>query len=399
MGKRSNGEGTIFKRQDGRWCAQYTMSIDGAEKRKTVYGKTQKEVKEKLNTLKATIPVKNETEISKYTLSTWMRQWLENYKKPAVKVTTYQGYWMIYRSHIEKSDIAEIPISQLTTAVLQTFYNHLWSKGRSDGKGGLSPRMVRYVYVLVHGALEQAIRNELIERNVNQYVTIPGKEHKEIIPLSLQEAETFLEQCKDERLYALYVLALNTGMRKGELLGLQWHDIDFDKKQLTVVHNLALIAHNDIDTEEPRKSELFLTTPKSVKSKRTIPLNDFVVSQLLFHRERQAKEKEVYKNIYVDNSMVFCREDGTYIHPRYLLNNFQNILKKAGMQKYRFHDLRHTVASLLINNNENPKVVQELLGHSNISTTLDIYTFIQDETKRNTVSKLGDILTDKKTSN
>lgn len=390
MGKRSNGEGTIFKRKDGRWCAQYSVTIDGKDKRKTVYGKTQKEVKEKLKALKS--DNLKEPNNSEYTLALWMRRWLEDYKKPAVKVTTYQGYWMIYRSHIEKSQIAEIELSQLTTAALQKFYNQLWTSGRSDGKGGLSPRMVRYVYVLIHGALEQAVRNDLLEKNVNQYVTIPGKEHKEIVPMSLQEVEQFLKQCKNERLYALYVLALNTGMRKGELLGLQWQDIDFEKKQLTVVHNLALVAHNDVDTDEPRKSELILTTPKSAKSKRVIPLNNYVIGQLRSHQERQRMEKKQYQSIYVDNSMVFCREDGTYIHPRYVLQNFQDILRKAGMQKYRFHDIRHTVASLLINSNENPKVVQELLGHSNISTTLDIYTFLDDETKRNSVSKLGSIL-------
>lgn len=392
MGKRSNGEGTIYKRPDGRWCAQYIIMVNGKDKRKTVYGKTQKEVKEKLKALKSDNLTEPEPHNSEYTLASWMRQWLEDYKKPAVKVTTYQGYWMIYRSHIEKSQIAEVILSQLTTAALQKYYNQLWASGRSDGKGGLSPRMVRYVYVLIHGALEQAIRNELLEKNVNQYVTIPGKEHKEIVPMSIQEVEQFLEQCKTERLYALYVLALNTGMRKGELLGLQWQDIDFEKRQLTVVHNLALVAHNDVDTDEPRKSELILTTPKSIKSKRLIPLNDYVINQLLSHQERQRMEKKQYQSIYVDHSMVFCREDGTYIHPRYVLQNFQDILRKAGMQKYRFHDIRHTVASLLINSNENPKVVQELLGHSNISTTLDIYTFLDDETKRNSVSKLGSIL-------
>ena len=392
MGKRSNGEGTIFKRKDGRWCAQYTINMNGIDKRKAVYGKTQKEVKEKLKALKSDSLTESAPHDSEYTLASWMRQWLEDYKKPAVKVTTYQGYWMIYRSHIEKSQIAEITLSQLTTAILQKFYNQLWTSGRSDGKGGLSPRMVRYVYILVHGALEQAVRNELLEKNANQYITIPGKEHKEIVPMSIQEVEQFLEYCKTERLYALYVLALNTGMRKGELLGLQWQDIDFEKRQLTVIHNLALVAHNDVDTDEPRKSELILTTPKSAKSKRVIPLNDYVINQLRSHQERQSMEKKQYQSIYVNHSMVFCREDGTYIHPRYVLQNFQDILRKAGMQKYRFHDIRHTVASLLINSNENPKVVQELLGHSNISTTLDIYTFLDDETKRNSVSKLGSIL-------
>lgn len=393
MKKRSNGEGTIFKRTNGTWCAQYTTMVGGKVRRKTVYGKTQKAVKEKLNALKSQPPEESSSgESEECSLSLWVRQWLEKYKKPAIKVTTYQSYWRMYRSHIEKAEIAKTALSKLKTSQLQEFYNSLWTEGRSDGKGGLSPRMVRYVYILINGALEQAIRNGLIEKNVNQYVTIPGKEHKEIVPMSASEVELFLKKCKDERLYPLYLLAFYTGMRKGELLGLQWSDISLEKKQLTVIHNLAIISHNDIETDQPRKYELILTTPKSAKSKRTIPLDDFVIEQLLIHKEHQNQEKEIYKDIYNDQDMVFCQEDGDYMNPRYVLQNFQDLLKKAGLPKYRFHDIRHTVASLLINNNENPKAVQELLGHSTISTTLDIYTFMEDQTKRNAVSKLSGIL-------
>jgi len=157
MGRRSNGEGTIYKRKDGYRCAQYTQLINGKEKRKTVYGKTQKEVKNKLNILKVE-KTSDVQENSMIPLGTWMAQWLEEYKKPMLKITTYEGYWMMFRSHIEKSNIASRSINKLTTTELQVFYNTLSTSGRSDGKGGLSPRMVRYIYILINGAMEQAIK-------------------------------------------------------------------------------------------------------------------------------------------------------------------------------------------------------------------------------------------------
>ncbi|WP_302326121.1 tyrosine-type recombinase/integrase [Enterocloster lavalensis] len=391
MGKRSNGEGTIFKRKDGRWCAQIVAREGGKEKRKTVYGKTQREVKEKMKMLKDTQEIVQASQDT-IKLGEWVKQWLEEYKKPKVKITTYQGYWMMFRSYIEKSVVSSTELPELTTSQLQRYYNGLWEKGRCDGTGGLSPRMVRYVYILINGALEQAVRNEIILKNVNKYVTLPAKQKAEISPLTCDELERFLRYCREERLYALYVLEINTGMRKGELLGLKWSDVNFDKRLLSVTHNLALVAANDVESDQPRKSELILTTPKSDKSRRTIPMNDFVIHQLREHKQQQEEEKRRYADIYMDRDLVFCREDGSFINPRFLLQNFQDILKRAGIRKYRFHDLRHTVASLLIEHNESPKAIQELLGHSSITVTMDIYGHISEDSKRGTINRLGDIL-------
>lgn len=285
MGKRSNGEGTIFKRADGRWCAQIITKAGGSEKRKTVYGKTQREVKEKLKVLKNNQEA-GQTSQFDIRLGEWMKQWLEDYKKPKVKITTYQGYWMMFRGHIEKSAVSSTRVSELTTAQLQKYYNELWNNGRCDGQGGLSPRMVQYVYVLINGALDQAVRNEMIPKNVNKYATLPAKQKTEISPLTSDELERFLKYCREERLYALYILEINTGMRKGELLGLRWSDVDFEKSQLVVTRNLALVAQNDIESDRPRKSEMILTTPKSDKSRRVIPFNEYVIRQLKEHKER-----------------------------------------------------------------------------------------------------------------
>lgn len=393
MGKRSNGEGTIFKRKDGRWCAQYIQKIDGTERRRSVYGKTQKQVKEKLKSVmaeKENVVEPNQAET--LILRNWMAEWLISYKKEIVKITTYQGYWRVFRDHIEHSEISDVPLSELSTNMLQKYYNRLRAEGRSDQKGGLSPRMVRYVYVLVNGALEQAVKNDHLFKNVNKYVVLPSKEQKEITPMSEQEVKLFLEACENERLRALYYLELFSGLRKGEISGLKWSDIDWIKRQLTVFRTLEPVVNNAQETDQPRKAELVLVTPKTKKSKRIIPLNDIVMIELEEHKKRQEREKELYADIYIDQDLIFCREDGYFLHPRYLTDNFHRILKAAALPKYRFHDLRHTVASLLINSNENPKIIQELLGHSSISTTMDIYGHLEEKSKRGSVERLVEIL-------
>lgn len=393
MGKRSNGEGTIFKRKDGRWCAQYIQKIENKEVRKSVYGKTQKEVKEKLRLIREKeTNGQIEPAAVQLSLEKWMKEWLSDYKQGTVKITTYQGYWRVFRDHIEKSEVAEIPVTALSTNMLQKYYNRLHEEGRSDKKGGLSPRMVRYVYVLINGALEQAVKNEILVKNVNHYVVLPSKEQKEITPMSETEVKRFLEKCEDERLKALYYLELFSGMRKGEISGLMWSDVDWERKQLYVSRTLEPVTDNEEVTELPKKAKLILVNPKTKRSKRIIPINNVVLKELEEHRNHQNKEKEIYADIYMDQNLIFCREDGNFIHPRFLTDNFHHILKKAGLPQYRFHDLRHTVASLLINGNENPKVVQELLGHASISTTLDIYGHLEEKTKRSSIEKLGTIL-------
>lgn len=196
----------------------------------------------------------------------------------------------------------------------------------------------------------------------------------------------FLETAKDDRLYTLYLLEVMTGLRRGEILGLKWEDVDFKEGRLKVIHNLYRVNNTDKDAES--KYKLVLLTPKTESSKRSIPLNQFMVEELLRHKKEQEREKRLCGEDYCDLGMVFCKPDGDYISPREFLRQYQRLLQKAGLERKRFHDLRHTVASLLINANENPKVIQQLLGHSTISTTLDIYAHVMDRTLNRSVDNL-----------
>lgn len=386
MKKRSNGEGTIFKRNDGRWTGQIMIEMgDDQYKRKTVYGKSQKEVKEKLEKLKLECRQGRVVETSDMPLEDWLHIWITNYK-PNLKITTRESYELYIDTHIKGSDLGKIPLNKLKTTDLQKFYNAKLNGTYKGQKQKLSATTVRYINIIIKSGLKQAVSNRMINENVCDAVVLPKKNKIEIVPLTREEVIKFLNEAKEDRLYALYLLEMMTGLRRGEILGLKWEDIDFEKGRINVIHNLYRI--NNTDENAASKYKLELLTPKTETSKRCIPINQFMIEELLNHKRKQEAEKELYKDCYKDLGMVFSRPNGDYISPREFLRQYQRLLEKAGLERKCFHDLRHTVASLLINANENPKVIQQLLGHSNISTTLDIYAHVMDETMNESVDKL-----------
>lgn len=382
MAKRSNGEGTIYKRKDGKWCAcKYITLPDGTVKRKYIYGKTQKAVKDRL---KEFDELQNLNEESTMLLQDWLLQWLDKYKKGILKQTTYENYQLNIRVHITDSRIGKIPLNKITTGLLQSFYN-----GKLDGTNGqrkLSRRTVEYLRTIIGSSLEQAYKNELVVKNVNDATVLPRKNSDEIVPLTMDELHKVIEVAKESDMYALILTEIYTGLRKGELLGLRWKDVDFDNHEIHVRHNLCRV--NNTGVNDGCKTKLILMEPKTKKSIRTIPLSESVVQVLKHHRIKQQKHIMKYRNVYLDNDVVFPRADGTFDDPREVLRRFHNILEKANVRKCRFHDLRHTFASILLNEGESMKVIQELLGHSTITTTMDIYSHVAKQTKKNSIELL-----------
>ncbi len=386
MKRRSNGEGTIFKRNDGRWTGQITLDLGNEQyKRKTVYGKTQKEVKDKLEYLRMECRQGRVIETSDMPLEEWLHIWITNYK-PNLKITTRESYESYIATHINGSEIGKIPLNKLKTTDLQTFYNAKLNGTYKNQKQKLSSTTVRYINIIIKSALKQAVNNRMINDNACNAVVLPKKNKIEIIPLTKEEVIQFLNVAKKDRLYTLYLLEMMTGLRRGEILGLKWSDIDFEKGKINVIHNLYRI--NNTDENATTKYKLELLTPKTETSKRSIPINQLMIEELLKHKEKQDLEKMYYASDYKDLGMVFTRPNGDYISPREFLRQYQKLLSTAGLEKKRFHDLRHTVASLLINANENPKVIQQLLGHSTISTTLDIYAHVMGETMNKSIDTL-----------
>lgn len=338
MGRRSNGEGTICKRSDGRWMGQVMLDTDVGYKRKTVYGKTQKEVKEKIARLKLDCQRGKLVETSNMPLEDWMQLWITNYK-PDLKVTTRESYELYINVHIKGSEIGKIPLNKLKTTDLQKFYNAKLKCECKNQKQNLSPTTVRYINIIIKGALRQAVNNRMINENVSDGVVLPKKNKVEIIPLTKDEVIRFLEVAKSDRLYTLYLLEMMTGLRRGEILGLKWEDVDFKERRIKVIHNLYRVNNTDKDVNS--KYKMVLLTPKTESSKRIIPLNQLMVDALLQHKKEQEREKKLYEDGYRDLGMVFCKPDGDYISPREFLRQYQRLLHKAGLERKRFHDLRH----------------------------------------------------------
>lgn len=389
MSKRGHGEGTIYKRADGRWSAQITVHdpATGRSKRLTLYGRTRAEVNEKLTKMLYERHIGAFVEPNKVTLGEWLDIWLNHYKRMKLRKTTFGSYETMVNTYI-KPAIGSIPLKQIQPNTLQSFYAYLLESRRKKGAGGLSPRMVHYAHALIHGALKQAVREGLIIRNPADAVELPKMKKRDIEPLTREEISAFLEAIKGDRLFAAFCLALKTGLRRGEILGLRWKDIDFKEKKLHV-RQILVEARNP---SGGKKVALVFQEPKTKKSQRTIPLTDDLIKLLKAHKAKQNEEKLIFGKNYQDHGLVFCGEDGRPIWPRNFLRRFTALQKKAGIKHRRIHDLRHTFATLLLAEGEELKNVQELLGHEKISTTADIYTKVLEESKRRAVSKLDAII-------
>ena len=378
MGKRSNGEGTIFKRSDGRWCAAY---FDKEYRRHYVYGKTQKEIKQKLKKKMSEVNVS--TKGKGITVDEWMVQYLDEYKRNEVKETTYWSYMELYEKHIKKSDIGLSELQSLTSQQLQMFYN---DKKEQD----YNPKTIRHMYVLINSALDKAMQIKLLNENVNRQTVIPKKEAYTAKVLSAEEVKKILVNAKEDKLYPIIALEIYTGLRKGEIMALKWENISFDQEELYVEGNLCRVV-KEINADGSKCYEYKIMEPKTAKSKRVVPLLPGAIEALKMQQAMQAQDKEMYSEIYNDQGLVFARCDGTFLSQRAFMDKYHAFLKRYGASDVRFHDLRHTFATLLLEAGEEPKAIQELLGHSTYSTTMDIYAHVTKKGKVNAIKRL-DIL-------
>ncbi len=380
--KRGNGEGSISQRKNGTYCAVVTTGRDkqtGKLIRRTIYGKTRPEVAKKLTEILNQINYGTYIEPSKLTVADWLDIWVRDYKKNDLKVTTYSSYESNINIHI-KPHIGHILLRNLTPDHLRKFYNELLEAGRIDGNGGLSPRSVKYIHIILHSALDQAIKNQLIVRNVCDATTVARRIKKEIRVLTLEEQRKFLEAIQGDKICTPLTTDMGTGLRQGELLGLRWQDCDLKKGVIKVKQELLRIKN--YDKKIPTKTILAFQEPKTEKSKRSIPLPPNILNELKEHRKKQLEQKLKLGNLYQDNDLVFPGDFGQPYDPRCFTTRFKKLVDKAKIKNVNLHSLRHTFATRLLEANIHPKVVQELLGHANISTTLDIYSHVMPEIKQ-----------------
>jgi integrase len=357
--KNGNGEGGISRhKKSGLYMARYTVQTPTGPKRKTLYGKTRREVDEKLTKAKANRDDGLVFDADNLTVGRYLERWLTDSVRDTVKATTYESYERIIRVHVVPT-LGRVKLDKLNPLHLQSLY-------REKLDSGLSTRTVQYVHVVVHRALKQAVRWGLVLRNVSEAVDPPRTHRKEMRPLTPDQARTFLEAAQGDRLGALYVLALHCGLRQGELFGLRWGDVDLEAGVLRVNRTLSRTKDGPV-----------FTIPKTSKSRRTVQLTNGAIEALKRHSERQAEEMVRADTLYADQSLVFASEIGSPLN-RHNVNgrSFKPLLVRAGLPDIRFHDLRHTCATLLLGKGVHPKFVQELLGHTTIAITLDTYSHV-----------------------
>ncbi len=293
------------------------------------------------------------------TLGKYLDSWLKDSVQDTVRLTTYQGYERIVRLHI-KPTLEGVKLERLTPLHVRGLY-------RERLEAGLAPRMVQFIHTTLHKALKQAVADNLIPRNVTEAVKAPRPEGKEMRPLSHDQARALLGAARGERLEALYVLALTTGMRQGELLGLKWEDFDGEAGTLHVQRTLSTAMGEGFS----------FTPPKTAKSRRSIKVPQMALHSLRRHRTAQLEERMKLAGLWKDHDLVFTSGVGTPVSRADLITrSFKPLLRQAGLPDLRFHDLRHTCATLLLGKGVHVKLVQELLGHSTIAVTLDTYSHV-----------------------
>ena len=365
--QRGHGEGSIYQRKDGRWVASITLEN---RKRKQFYGKTRKEVQEKLRV--ALNEQKQGTLATgpQQTLKQYLEYWLEDVHKPAIRLSSYMQYRGILDKHIFPL-LGHIQVQKLTPQQVQSFY------ARKE-KEGLALGTIRTIHAVLHNALSHAVSINLVSRNVSDVVNPPRLVKHERHPLTIEQAQKLLQHVQGHSLEGLITVALATGMRRGELLGLRWQDIHFDTKSLQIQRTIS----------RQRKNGIVESEPKTSRGRRNIILPPFAIEALKQHHTRQLEARLKVGSAWEESNFVFCNGHGGFLEPSQLHMMFRNLLKEADLPQIRFHDLRHSAATMMLTMGVHPKVVQELLGHSSISLTLDTYSHVLPSMQQEAMDKL-----------
>lgn len=369
--RRGRGEGGVYRRADGQWCASLTTGYDdvGRRRRRVVYGPTKGDVLEKLAKLQGDSALGLLVAPQRITVKEFLDRWLADVAKPAVRPRTYQIYEWAVRKHIVRR-IGGTPLQKLTPIHIQGWFT-------SMAADGVSARTQQIVFTPLRRALKQAMRWGLLRHNPCDGVERPRAPRPQFTALDVKQVAALLKAAKSDRLYALYVLAVTTGLRQGELLGLQWTDIDLKAARLSVNHILE---------EATTKGSPRLAEPKTATSRRRVDLPKLAVAALRQHRRRMLADGHV-------GGYVFCDTDGGPIRKNNLTRrSFKPLLVAAKLPDIRFHDLRHTAATLLLAQEVHPKVVQERLGHAQINITLDTYSHVLPSMQKEATARLDRVL-------
>lgn len=412
--KRGQGEGSIRERfkktKDGKkvsigWEARYTVGVDanGKQIRKSIYAKTSDDIKKALRKVLTDLDNGTYIEPTKMTLGDWLDTWFKDYVTHSIKPSTKVSYDLYINKHI-KPKIGHLQLKDVRPEAVQKFYNEKLESGNlrkpkkdkqdkvnSEIKKGLSPKTIKNMHNMFHEAMEQALKNNLIARNPCKAVILPKINKHEMRVLNPKEQQKLLNISRTNRLGMGIILALATGLRLGELLALQWKDIDIKAGTLSV--NRTVNRLKTFDEESKKKTAIVFGEPKTKTSRRTIPLQEVILKELKEYKKRQNREKVKNIAVYQKQGFIFANEIGNPVEPRTFQDLFYKLIKEAGIPNANFHCLRHTFATRALEAGIPAKTVSEILGHSNISTTLDLYSHVSLDLKKQSMEKLADLFT------
>lgn len=369
--KRANGEGSIYQRQDGRWAgAAYVLTTEGTFKRVQKYGKTREEVYRKIVEAQEKsnkgVPVADKP----WKLGEYLDYWLAQVVRPAKRWNTYKKYEQTVRLYL-KPGLGKQRLDQLRVAKVQSFLNQQIQAGHSVAK-------VHIMRMVLGAALTRAMREELITVNVARLTTLPPPPPKKVKPWTADEARAFLVAARNEPLYPAFVLLLVYGLRRGEVLGLSWEDIDLDEDVMRVLWQIQRVD-----------GQLSRTEVKTDAGKRDLPLLPLIRDGFIELSERQMFARRRAGDTWQETGLVFTTKSGRPIEPRNLARAFERVCLKAKLRRIRLHDLRHTTASLLKKLGVPPSDAKEILGHARIAVTLEIYTHGDNASHREGLGKIA----------
>ena len=377
--KRVNGEGTIGKRKDGRWEARYIVGRDpetGKQIRKSILGKTQAEVRTKLKEALAEATEIDVVKSGEYNVAGWVQAWYSLYAQPNVRETTAR-YYKGYIDHHVLPRLGDIPLNKLTSLDIQQFYKDLLENGRiredtKAKKPGLSSTTVHGIHVMLKSALKRAVQERLIPFNPAEFCIPPKVTKPELQVIPSERYQSYLTAAEQRGVLPMFYLELISGLRKGELVALQWADLDIENKTISVSKQAGRNNAGEPD----------ITRPKTENSIRKISIPQDAVDLLVAERQK-----------HPNNPWMFpSPKTGEMYHPDSIVNIHKKILKDAGLEHLRFHDLRHTFATLALQNGVDVKTVSSMLGHFDAGFTLRTYTHVTRQMQESAAEKMGNFM-------
>ena len=390
MAKNGNNEGSVYKDKQGHWRGQVRIpTADGTVKRKYFYGKTKKEVTNKVNELLQQLRTNTYIEPCKMTLYDWLCTWYESYCTD-IRMTTKVNYQTYIHRHIKES-IGGYKLCDLNTLIIQQFYNEKVKSGKLDGSGGLSAKTMKNLHNMLHKALNQAVYLGMIPKNPSDFAVLPKRKKVEMRYFLPEDQKRLQEVIKGDKLEMAILLDLYTGMRQGELLGLMWDNVHIeDKGQSYVRVTQTLNRIKNPDENSPNKTILTICEPKTRHSIRTIPLLPEIAEKLNHYHEQQTSY--LHSIGFPPAKFVFTSTTGTPIEPRDFQRDFKKILVQNGLPIVNVHGIRHTFATRSLESGMSVKTLSKILGHSSVGFTLDVYAHVTERLKIEEISGLKDFL-------